>query len=108
MAQVAFEVLDIAIQLGFLIAGLIKNTKEEQDYRNQWTPGVVEALSQKPENKGKNIMLVYTDHEWEKDTLKGNTSQMIKCTCPTKTELAYTAYIFDEGIFHLKGDGYVS
>lgn len=103
MAQVAIEVIGLAISVGTAIAGAIQNTKKEQDFRNGWTPGAVSSLAQ--QNPGKNALIVYTDHD--ASGLEGVKKETIKCDCGDGTVLAYVGYTFDKGVFILKGDGYL-
>lgn len=104
MAGVVLTFIDAAISIGSIISGLIKDNKAEQEFRNQWTPAAAGQLA--TDNPGKNIMVVYTDHD--ASGLVGVEKKALQCDCPTGASLAYVVYIFDEGPFHLKGDGYVT
>ena len=93
--------IDAAFSIGSLISGLISDSNAEKDFRNKWTPEAAGQLA--TDNPGKNIMVVYTDHD--ASGLKGVEKKALQCDCPTGASLAYVVYIFDEGPFHLKGDG---
>jgi hypothetical protein len=103
MAGLVLTFVDAAISIGSLIAGAFQNNEAEKQFRNEWTPQAASQLS--TDNPGKNIMVVYTDHD--ASGLVGVEKKALQCDCPTGASLAYVVYIFDEGTFHLKGDGYV-
>lgn len=75
----------------------------DKDYRSQWTQDTVNQLVK--ENYGKNIVLCYTEHD--ASGLVGSEKRTINCVVPQGDTLGYMAYIFDEGTFVRKGDGYV-
>lgn len=102
MAQAVIEFVDLAITIGTLIDGLIKDNKAEQDFRSEWTQSARDQLAEaSPE---KNVMVIYTDHD--ASGLVGSEKKALECKCPTGATLGYVVYLFDEGQFHLKGDGY--
>lgn len=103
MAGAVLQFIDAAVSIGFTIAGAIQNNKAEQEYRDGWTRDAAKQLE--ADNPGKNIMVVYTKHD--ASGLVGVEKKAIQCDCPTGTSLGYVVYIFDEGEFHLQGDGYV-
>lgn len=100
--QIVLAFVDMAINIGTLIAGIFQDNQAEKDYRNTWVPEAARLVS--AEYPGKNVMVVYTDHD--ASGLAGVEKRALKCDCPTGTSLAYVVYIFDEGKFTLKGDGY--
>ena len=103
MAQAVLGLIDIGFSVGNLISGAIQNNKAEQQFRDGWTQSARDELSAAyPE---KNVMVIYTDHDASK--LVGVEKKGLECVCPTGAKLAYVVYLFDEGLFHLKGDGYV-
>jgi hypothetical protein len=102
--DVAIDFVSVAIQIGTVIAGIFNGDKEDKDYRSGWTQQAVGELS--ADNPGKNIMVIYTDHDASK--LNGCEKKVAACKCPNSgASLAYGCYIFDDGPFELKGDGYV-
>ena len=101
--EVAIQFVDVAIQIGTVIAGIFNGDKEDKDYRSGWTQQAVGELS--ADNPGKNIMVIYTDHDASK--LTGCERKVAACQCPSGASLAYGCYIFDDGPFELKGDGFV-
>lgn len=104
----------MASLVGGLVSGLFQggmgiNTAadqgaEDRTFRNGWTQqqlGVVTAA-----NPGKNVMIVYPDHDASQ--LVNSTTSILECKCPNSgITLTYQCYVFDSGPFTLKGDGSV-
>ena len=104
----------MASLVGGLVSGLFKGGlsigtaanqgAEDRNFRNGWTQqqlGVVTAA-----NSGKNVMIVYPDHDASK--LVNSTTSVLECKCPNSgVTLSYQCYVFDSGPFTLKGDGSV-
>jgi hypothetical protein len=104
----------MASLVGGLVSGLFQggmgiNTAanqgaEDRNFRNGWTQqqlGVVTAA-----NSGKNVMIVYPDHDASQ--LVNSTTSVLECKCPNSgVTLTYQCYVFDSGPFTLKGDGSV-
>lgn len=96
------DIIGGLVDLGTAIAGAITGSQQEKDYRSSWTQQTASDLQ--TQNPTKNIMVVDSDHD--ASGLVGVEKKNIGCTCPTGATISYTAYVFDSGPFHLKGDGY--
>jgi hypothetical protein len=102
----------MAALIGPLVSGLFQGGmsinsannqgSEDRNFRNGWTQqqlGVVTAA-----NPGKNVMIVYPNHDASQ--LANCTNSILECKCPNSgITLTYQCYVFYSGPFALKGDG---
>lgn len=96
--------IDVAFNVGQLIAGIFADNEAEKEFRSGWTQEAASQLA--TDNPGKNIMVVYTEHD--ASGLVAVEKKALQCEIPGGAKLAYVVYIFDEGRFVLEGDGYDS
>jgi hypothetical protein len=105
MAALLSGLVGPLVQSGMGINTAVNQGAEDRTFRNGWTQqelGVVTAA-----NPGKNVMIVYPDHDASQ--LVNSTNSTLECQCPNSgIVMTYQCYVFDSGPFTLKGDGSVS
>ena len=88
----------------FQLGNTVNQGAEDRNFRNGWTQQQLGTVSADPANAGKNIMIVYVDHDASQ--LVNSKFSQLECQCPNSgIKLSYDCYVFDSGPFTLKGDG---
>jgi hypothetical protein len=102
MAAAVGPLIGGLVTVGQQIGNAVNDSNADKDYRSGWTQqqlGVITAA-----NPGKSVVIVYTDHD--ASGLVNSQMTILECQCPNSgTVLSYQCYVFDSGVFVLKGNG---